>query len=524
MFKRLYILGGHPMKRNFYILGQCFIVLFCALWYSFFPFFNHLVVGILVLIILGIVIVMPSNKVFCQIKTTEEKIKEQLENYKKLGYELNVASSQVASVSQNLHVTLEENNAFTQQLFAQTEEMTTLNNSVTDKIAQTISAIKQVLSVLDEVDVNTSELKQISLASNQVINTSLIEIMDILNTIHDIQLSSDSTIKYMDKLNESSKEILHILNTVQSISEQTHLLALNASIESARAGEAGKGFAVVADEIRKLSSSTSEAVKDVNLLIASIQQALTTVNNHVLDNSKKVEVGVTKSKKVEESLENIKTSFTQVVELVDTIALLSEQESNLAKSVDQSIGSVEIVVEQTAASVDSVFDSVNQQKENLEEIADMGYRLNESSQMLTVLLKDASFDKVASVKQEEISYYVQLFKEMVSELGTNQAFITLDKTIHKQILEKLKNAHEFIEAIWTNESKGRFVVSLPAAGIANANVRDWFKQSIIGEYYISEPYISAITKTPCITLSAPIKDALGQIHGVIGLDIKLGKQ
>ncbi|WP_069997639.1 methyl-accepting chemotaxis protein [Cellulosilyticum sp. I15G10I2] len=512
------------MKRQLYLLFQVFILILCCIWYTFLPFTKYLLINSVFLICLLLAQSFLYKKQMSYISSLQEKLSNHENNYKKLGYELNVASSQVSSVSQNLYITLEENNAFTQQLFAQTEEMSNLNTSVTTNITHTITAIKQVLSVLDQVELTTSNLKEISLASSQVINTSLTEIMDILNTINEIQTSSDSTIKYMDRLNVTSKEILHILDSVHSISDQTHLLALNASIESARAGEAGKGFAVVADEIRKLSMSTSDAVKDVNTLIDSIQNELNAVNKHVLDNSKKVEIGVTKSKKIEESLEKIKVSFGEVVHLVDEISVLSTEETHLAQSVDSSIGSVESVVERTASSVEGVFDSVNKQKDSLEDIADMSSRLNESSNMLSLLLQDYKLDEISVLKQDIVGHYLDQFKKMIEQLSYNKAFIQLDKSIHSQVLKDLINSNDFIEAIWTNGDKGKFVMSIPPAGIANGSVREWFKKSISGEYYISKPYISAITRIPCITLSAPIKDPSGYIRGVIGIDIKLMEQ
>jgi methyl-accepting chemotaxis protein len=512
------------MKKQLFFTVQLILIGICAVWYTFFPFITHFILSCIFLVILCVAEIIISTKVYNRLVILEENLSSHKNTYKKLGYELNVASSQVSSVSQNLYVTLEENNAFTQQLFAQTEEMASLNTTVTTTITDTIKSIKEVLGVLDKVELTTSDLKDISIASSNVINASLIEIMDILNTIHDIQVSSGETMTYVSRLNETSKEILGILNTVNSISDQTHLLALNASIESARAGEAGKGFAVVADEIRKLSMNTSDAVKDVNALIDNIQKELNAVNKHVFNNSKNVEVGVAKSKKIEDSLEKIKISFNKVVHLVDDISSLSAKEMHLAHSVDSSIGIVESVVEKTASSVDSVFDSVNKQRNNIEEIADMSARLSESSTILSLLLEDYKFDALSVLKNDAIDHYSDVFKRIVAELSSNERFISLDKDVHAQILKKLLESNSFIEAIWTNGHKGRFVVSIPPAGIANGNVRDWFKKSIVGEYYVSPPYISAITRTPCITLSAPIKEASGHIRGVIGIDIKLNEQ
>ncbi len=71
----------------------------------------------------------------------------------------------------------------------------------------------------------------------------------------------------MNKIHQTSQQVVGIIQTIEDIASQTNLLSLNASIEAARAGEAGKGFAVVADEIGKLALESSKAASTTKEMI-----------------------------------------------------------------------------------------------------------------------------------------------------------------------------------------------------------------------------------------------------------------
>ena len=91
----------------------------------------------------------------------------------------------------------------------------------------------------------------------------------------------------IQELGESSKRISNIVEVIRQISEQTSLLALNASIEAAHAGEQGRGFAVVADEVSSLAKRVGQSAKDIEDLIATIKDqtsdAVSTMQNGTLN-------------------------------------------------------------------------------------------------------------------------------------------------------------------------------------------------------------------------------------------------
>lgn len=119
---------------------------------------------------------------------------------------------------------------------------------------------------------------------------SLNGINESRRTVNSLKEKSNQIVKYneqvmiaMDTFIENARKVKKISEGIMDISEQTNLLSLNASIESARAGELGKGFAVVADEIRKLADETNDLTVDITKIVKLLENNALKANNVIGD-------------------------------------------------------------------------------------------------------------------------------------------------------------------------------------------------------------------------------------------------
>ena len=148
-----------------------------------------------------------------------------------------------------------------------------------------------------------------------------------------VQMNSISSAVYATKqvvetLASRSKEIANLLTSIQSITEQTKLLALNASIEAARAGEHGKGFSVVASEIRNLATSTQNSATQINLVMDTIQNE---INQIVV----KMDQGMVEIYKGDESIKRSEEEFSKIASTISIIEKEIQSISQLTNSLVQ---------------------------------------------------------------------------------------------------------------------------------------------------------------------------------------------
>ncbi len=151
----------------------------------------------------------------------------------------------------------------------------------------------------------------------------------------------------MGSLNERAQEITGILSTIQSIAEQTNLLALNAAIEAARAGEQGRGFAVVADEVRVLSQRTHASTEEIQTMIGALHTNTKNAVEIMGESRTLAGDSVSNASDAAESLKMINDVVASINGMASQIATAAEEQSHVVQEVLRNVEKIHAVAERS---------------------------------------------------------------------------------------------------------------------------------------------------------------------------------
>ncbi|MGO4887280.1 methyl-accepting chemotaxis protein [Anaerobacillus sp. MEB173] len=276
--------------------------------------------------------------------------------------DLAAASQEMAASSQEVTAGIDEMATNTQQV-AEEAEVGNLKTVETSKVLLELSSLIQIAKEKATSATNNSKTTLDAAVKGKSTVEETIARMGI------IRAKTIETEQLISTLDDYSKEIGIITETITGIAKQTNLLALNAAIEAARAGESGKGFAVVADEVRKLAEQSNQGAGKV----ADLARKVTTSTAEAVEATQfsrlEVEQGVTIVRKSGDALESILTAVKMTVEDISQIEEITDSEVASSEQIVGLIHSLATIIENTAASVEEVSASTEEASASMETIS-----------------------------------------------------------------------------------------------------------------------------------------------------------
>ncbi|WP_456294641.1 methyl-accepting chemotaxis protein [Vibrio sp. AK197] len=249
---------------------------------------------------------------------------------------MDTLSDLVIAVKDNTNTLTETSASFaeeTQRSEAQISNQYASLDSVATAMEQMTAAAQEVANVASQATSQTESDSQQVKASAERVRRAIAEIETLSNFISQAANSAST-------LNTNTSQISEVITTINGISEQTNLLALNAAIEAARAGEQGRGFAVVADEVRTLAGRTQNATVEIQEMIDQLQAESNKITSITEQTVQQAHTSSELIADIGEDIHHITESANAINDMSLQIATSAEEQSTVANDIASELADI----------------------------------------------------------------------------------------------------------------------------------------------------------------------------------------
>ena len=233
----------------------------------------------------------------------------------------------------------------------------------TKEINAATESIVSMAASIEEVSGNAERSSDVARHSVEVAHKGGEAVRRTIDGMNTIRETIQDTSKRIKRLGESSQEIGNIVELINDIAEQTNILALNASIQASMAGEAGRGFAVVADEVQRLAERSTNATKQIEVLVRTIQsdtnEAVVSMERSTTD----VVGGALLAENAGAALDEIEQVSNQIASLVQNISSSARQQAGSAADVTRRTSRLREIGDQTGKATSATASSISKLSE-----------------------------------------------------------------------------------------------------------------------------------------------------------------
>jgi methyl-accepting chemotaxis protein len=225
------------------------------------------------------------------------------------------------------------------------EELVESSQQQNEKTMDVSAATAQMMELSSQVAGDIVKATELAESAKHSAKSSQDVMLETIETIRSSSQQIQNTAAVIERLDDDAKNVGSVVDVINSIAEQTNLLALNAAIEAARAGEQGRGFAVVADEVRTLASRTQKSTEEIQVIIANLQKGALDAVDAIKLGSSNAQVSEEKVLKADTILRAVDESVLSITELNHKVSLAMSTQEQASTNINKVIEDLRAISE-----------------------------------------------------------------------------------------------------------------------------------------------------------------------------------
>ena len=412
-----------------------------------------------------------------------------------LAQQIQTSSLEVAGAAHAVHQVASELAAGSSQQAASVVEIT----AAMEELARTAAQIAD----------NAAAQADLALAAQQSGEAGAAAVEEALSGVEEVRRRIGGAAGRAEALGARSREIYRILDLITEIAHETHLLSLNAAVESAAAGAHGRRFATVADEVRRLAQRSQESVESVRSLLGEVAESIHATVVAGEEGSREAERVLEQARAAAGAIAALRQAATDSARVAREISLATQQQTAAADEVVLTLREVSQVVQKTAF--------------GLRQFSHTADRLNRLGLEMQLLAQSFHVESPHSLK-----HTVERWAQEVARSLHQWASL-------ERLIEELAQERPFVECLYFIDGRDGHTAlavnrrllgdrEVPAAVRAGEGFTDrpWYRAATeAGRTIITPLFDSLLTGAPIFTAATPLHDGGGRLLGVLGLDVNV---